>query len=117
MEYTERINDLVQRMNVMEQDIDKETESMKELYLEASRGMLEGQNYFLNGIQAGPVTKSYLLTGRGIEVLGEEVIDIPSFIDNVLKFANYPKKKIEVLVVLTKHLQSIKDAVGKPDNL
>ena len=104
-------------MNEMEEDIDEETESMKELYLEASKEMLESQNYFLNGIQAGPVTKSYLLTGRGIEVLGEEVIEIRSFIDNVLKFANYPKKKIEVLVVLAKHLQSIKEFAGKPDNV
>jgi hypothetical protein len=104
-------------MSVMEEDIDKETEIIKKLYLEASKGMLETQNYFLNGIQAGPVTKSYLLTRRGIEVLGEEVIEIPPFIDNVLKFANYPKKKIEVLVVLAKHLQTINESVDKSDDL
>ncbi len=94
-------------MKAMEDDIDKETELLKQYYVEASNLMSESQNYFLNGIQAGPIAKSYLLTRRGIEVLGEEVIPIPEFIDSVIRFANYPKRKIEVLVALAKHLEKI----------
>jgi hypothetical protein len=42
--------------------------------------MTEKQNYLLTGIQVGSVTKPYLLTSRGIEVVEEEeVIPISSF--------------------------------------
>ena len=108
--YSERIDLLVARMKVMEEDIDKEIELLKQYYFEASNLMSESQNYFLNGIQSGPIAKSYLLTRRGIEVIGEEVIPIPSFIDSVIRFANYPKRKIEVLVALAKHLEKIDES-------
>jgi hypothetical protein len=108
--YSERIDLLVARMKVMEEDIDKEIELLKQYYLEAGNLMSESQNYFLNGIQSGPIAKSYLLTRRGIEVIGEEVIPIPSFIDSVIRFANYPKRKIEVLVALAKHLEKIDES-------
>ena len=108
--YSERIDLLVARMKVMEEDIDKEIELLKQYYLEAGNLMSESQNYFLNGIQSGPIAKSYLLTRRGIEVIGEEVIPIPSFIDSVIRFANYPKRKIEVLVALAKHLEKIEES-------
>jgi hypothetical protein len=74
--------------------------------------MPEDKNYFLNGVQTGSVVKSYLLTRRGIEVPGEATIPIPEFIDSVLKFANYPKRKIEVLGDLATHLQSIYTLIG-----
>jgi hypothetical protein len=58
--------------------------------------MKETQNYFLNGIHSGQPAKSYLLTPKGIEVLGEEAISIDIFIDNVLRFANYSERKLKL---------------------
>ena len=107
----QRINDLINGMSLLEQEISNTTEIIKEEYSKASSAMMETQNYFLNGIQTGQPSKSYLLTGRGIEVLGEEVISIDIFIDNVLNFANYPKKKIEVLKDLAMHLQKINQMI------
>jgi hypothetical protein len=107
----EGINRLVERMKLMEEDIEKETESLKQEYIKASNSMPASQNYFLNGIQAAHVAKSYLMTRRGIEVLGEDVIPIPTFIDSVIQFANYPKRKIEVMVSLAKHLEKINELV------
>ena len=109
--YMQRINDLINGMSLLEQEISNTTEIIKEEYGKASSAMMETQNYFLNGIQDGQPSKSYLLTGRGIEVLGEEVISIDIFIDNVLNFANYPKKKIEVLKDLAMHLQKINQMI------
>jgi hypothetical protein len=48
-----------------------------------------------------------LLTRHGIEVPGEEIMQIPEFIESVLRFANYPKRKIEVLNDLLAHLEGI----------
>ena len=107
----EGINRLVERMKLMEEDIEKEAELLKQEYLKASNSMPESQNYFLNGIQAAHIAKSYLITRRGIEVLGEDVIPIPTFIDSVIQFANYPKRKIEVMVSLAKHLEKINELV------
>ena len=58
--------------------------------------MKQTQNYFLIGIEDGQPAKSYLLTPKGIEVLGEEVISIDIFIDNVLRFANYSERKLKI---------------------
>jgi len=107
IECVKRVNELVKRMNVLENSIAVETEYIKEVYAKASKSMSESQHYFLNGVQATPVAKSYLLTKKGIEVVGEEAIPISTFIDEVLNFANYPKKKIEVLLVLAKHLEAM----------
>ena len=107
----EGINRLVERMKLMEDDIEKEAELLKQEYLKASNSMPDSQNYFLNGIQAAHIAKSYLMTRRGIEVLGEDVIPIPTFIDSVIQFANYPKRKIEVMVSLAKHLEKINELV------
>jgi len=106
-ECIKKVNELVKRMSLLEDSIAIETEYIKELYVKASKTMSESQHYFLNGVQASPVAKSYLLTKKGIEVVGEEAIPIPTFIDEVLNFANYPKKKIEVLMVLAKHLEAM----------
>ena len=107
IECVKRVNELVKRMNVLEDSIAVETKYIKEVYAKASKSMSESQHYFLNGVQATPVAKSYLLTKKGIEVVGEEAIPISTFIDEVLNFANYPKKKIDVLMVLAKHLEAM----------
>jgi hypothetical protein len=112
--YLERINDLINSMSSLEQEITNTAEIIKEQYSKASSAMPETQNYFLNGIQASQLAKSYLLTSKGIEVLGEEVISIDIFIDNVLHFAYYPKKKIEVLKDLAMHLQKINQMISEP---
>ena len=110
----ERINQLVDRMKLMEEDIEKVTKLLEQEYIEASSSMSESQNYFLNGVQAAHIAKSYLLTRKGIEVLGEEVIPIPTFIESVIRFANYPKRKIEVLATLANHLKKIKEQNSEP---
>jgi hypothetical protein len=73
--------------------------------------MKESQNYPLTGIQMAPISKSYLVTFRGIEVLGEETVPITVFIDNVIRFAHYPKRKIEVLKELAIHLEGLRNMV------
>jgi hypothetical protein len=107
IECVKRVNELVKRMSVLENSIAVETEYIKEVYAKASKSMSASQHYFLNGVQASPVAKSYLLTKKGIEVVGEEAIPISNFIDEVLNFATYPKKKIDVLMVLAKHLEAM----------
>ena len=110
--YLRRINRLVNKIRAIEQEIAYEAEVVKEYYIKASSAMTEPQNYFLNGIQASPSAKSYLLTNKGIEVLGEETIPIAEFIGNVLNFANNPKAKIEVLMNLAVHLQKINQIIA-----
>ena len=105
----EGISRLVEKMKLIEEDIEKEAQILKQEYVKASTSMPESQNYFLNGIQAAHIAKSYLMTRRGIEVLGEDIIPIPTFIDSVIQFANYPKRKIEVMVSLAKHLEKINE--------
>ncbi len=106
-ETTEKISLLVNALNKLELEIAIATDVMKEHYVRASRAMPDGESYFLSGVQTAPVIKSYLLTRRGIEVPGEETIQIPEFIESVLRFANYPKRKIEVLSDLSAHLEAI----------
>ncbi len=113
-DYPIRINDLIDSMSILEKKIINETEIIKEYYRKASSAMKETQNYFLNGIQDGQPAKSYLLTCKGIEVLGEEVISIDIFIDNVLHFANESSKKIYVLKELALHLQKINEMFDHP---
>ncbi len=106
-EITEKISLLVESLNKLELEITIATDVMKEYYIRASHDISDGKSYFLNGVQTGPVVKSYLLTRHGIEVPGEEMMQIPEFIENVLRFANYPKRKIEVLCDLLTHLEKI----------
>lgn len=102
-----RINKLNDKMSAMEQEIANETEILKEQYINASSAMGDAHNYFLSGVESAPSQKSYLLTSRGIEVLGEEVIAISAFIDNVVRYASSPKNKIEVLYNLVTHLKKL----------
>jgi hypothetical protein len=106
-EITEKISQLVDGLNKLELEIAVATDMMKDYYVRASHSMPDGKSYFLNGVQTGSVIKSYLLTHRGIEVPGEETVQIPAFIECVLRFANYPKRKIEVLTDLSTHLEAI----------
>jgi hypothetical protein len=111
----DRIRHLVEAMNRLELQIAGEAEILKDHYVKAAAAMPENKNYFLNGVQTGSVVKSYLLTRKGIEVPGEGTVQIPEFIDSVLKFANYPKRKIEVLSDLATHLQSIYALIGSQE--
>ena len=112
-DYSIRINDLIDSMSLLEKKITNETKIIKEHYRKVSSAMKETQNYFLNGIQDGQPAKSYLLTCKGIEVLGEEVTSIDMFIDNVLDFANEPSKQIQVLKELAMHLQKVNEMLDQ----
>jgi hypothetical protein len=112
---SDRIRHLVEAMNRLDLQITAEAEIIKDQYVKAMSAMPEDKNYFLNGVQTGSVVKSYLLTRRGIEVPGEATIQIPDFIDSVLKFANYPKRKIEVLGDLATHLQNVYTLIGSQE--
>ena len=102
-----RINKLIEKMGVIEGEITNETEILKGQYINASSAMGDVHNYFLSGVEAAPSQKSYLLTSKGMEVLGEDVIPISAFIDNVIRFANSSENKIEVLYNLVMHLKKI----------
>lgn len=115
-EVTEKIHRLVDDMNKLEQEIAIATDSIKECYVEASAAMPEDKSYFLNGVQTGSVVKSYLLTRRGIDIPGEESMKIPEFIENVMRFANYAKRKIEVLSDLSNHLENIYVMIERKDS-
>jgi hypothetical protein len=87
-DFVERINFLIEKITILEQEISEEAELMKKQFIQISANMKENQTHFLSGIQTSSIAKSYLLTARGVEVLGEENILITTFIDNVLKFAH-----------------------------
>jgi hypothetical protein len=114
-EITEKISQLVDGLNKLELEITVATDMMKECYVRASHSMPDGKSYFLNGVQTGSVIKSYLLTRRGIEVPGEETVQIPAFIECVMRFANYPKRKIEVLTDLSTHLEAIHSMIKEAE--
>jgi hypothetical protein len=106
-ELTQRIRRLVDGMNKLELEIASATDAIKECYVNASTAMPEDKSYFLSGVQTASVVKSYLLTRRGIDIPGEGTMEIPEFIESVLRFANCPKRKIEVLSDLSTHLENI----------
>jgi hypothetical protein len=112
---SERIRHLVEEMNKLELEITKEAEVIKGLYAKAAAAMPEDKSYFLNGVQTGSVVKSYLLTSRGVEMHGDGTVPISDFIDNVMRFASYPKRKIEVLNDLSVHLQNIYILIGSQE--
>src|ERR671919_168916 len=114
-EITEKVRRLVDTLNKLELEIIIVTDMMKDYYVRASHVMPDDKSYFLNGLQTGSVIKSYLLTRRGIEVPGEETVQIPDFIECVLRFANYPKRKIEVLSDLLAHLEAIHLMIQKAE--
>lgn len=106
------INEIDNKIKKIEQKITQITETLKEQYFKASSAMTENQNYLLSGIQTGPITKNYLLTAKGIEVVGEEKItSISVFLDDVIQLANEPNRKIEVIKQLVKYLQNINEMI------
>jgi hypothetical protein len=112
-----QIVELNDKIKIIEEEIVVQTEILKDLYVKFSLSMKQFQNYLLTGIQTAPFSKSYLVTFRGIEVLGEETIPIPTFIDNVMRFANYPKRKIEVLKELAIHLEGLRRMIEEEDDI
>jgi hypothetical protein len=108
----EGIRRLEAEMGELERDIAKETEKMKSLYQNAAALVPAEKSYYLIGVQTGSVVKAYLLTREGVGVQGEGVIPITEFIDSVMRFANYPKRKIEVLGDLAGHLEKIYAMLG-----
>ena len=115
-EVTEKIHRLIDDMNKLEQEIAIATDSIKECYVEASAYMPEDKSYFLNGVQTGSVVKSYLLNRRGIDIPGEGSMKIPEFIESVMRFANYAKRKIEVLSDLSNHLENIYAMIDRKED-
>lgn len=104
----QHISEVDNEIKKIEQKITQITENLKEQYFKASSAMTENQNYLLSGIQTGQITKNYLLTAKGIEVVGEEKItSISIFLDDVIQLANEPNRKIEVIKLLVKYLQNI----------
>jgi len=104
-ELFECINELTKKIDQIENDIQNASSIVIKEYKNTSQNMIENQSYFLSGIQYGIPGKSYLLTSKGIEVLGEETIEIGVFINDVINYANNPTRKIEVLKDLATHLQ------------
>jgi hypothetical protein len=104
-ELFECINELTKKIDQIENDIHNASSIVIKEYKNTSEKMIENQSYFLSGIQYGIPGKSYLLTSKGIEVLGEETIEICVFINDVINYANNPTRKIEVLKDLATHLQ------------
>ena len=104
-ELLECINELTKKINQIEGEIQNASSMVIKEYIGATETMDESQSYFLSGIQYGIPGKSYLLTSKGIEVLGEETIEIGVFINDVINYANNPARKIEVLKDLVTHLQ------------
>ena len=99
------INELTEKIDQIEKDIQYDMNKVIKEYESISEKMNENQSHFLSGIHYGLPGKSYLLTSKGIEVLGEETIEISKFINDVINFATNPKRKIEILRDLVTHLQ------------
>jgi hypothetical protein len=111
-ELLECINELTKKINQIENDIQNATAIVIKEYRITTEKIDENQSYFLSGIQYGIPGKSYLLTSKGIEVLGEETIEIGEFINQVINYANNPTRKIEVLKDLVTHLQKFLESIN-----
>jgi hypothetical protein len=106
----QQINELDAMIEVINQRILELTEKVKKRYLVSSSTMAVNQNYLLSGIQRSPSPKNYIITTKGIEVVGEqEITPVSVFLDGVIQFAAEPNRKIEVLKELIKHLQKMND--------
>jgi hypothetical protein len=104
-ELLECINELTKKINQIENDIQNATGIVIKEYRITTEKMDENQSYFLSGIQYG-------IQGKGIEVLGEETIEISEFINLVINYANNPTRKIEVLKELVTHLQKFLESIN-----
>ena len=110
------ISELTEKIDQIEKDIQQDTNKVIEEYKSISEKMNKNHSYFLSGIHFGLPGKSYLLTSKGIEVLGEEIIEISKFINDVINFANNPKRKIEILRDLVTHLHKSIETINDPSS-
>jgi len=84
----QQINELDAMIEVINQRILELTEKVKKRYLVSSSTMAVNQNYLLSGIQRSPSPKNYIITTKGIEVVGEqEITPVAVFLDGVIQFA------------------------------
>jgi hypothetical protein len=109
---SEGIRRLEESMRNLEEEIASETEKIKSRFRKAAASIPAGQSYYLVGIQTGAVVKAYHFTSEGVGIQGEGVIPISDFIDAALRFANYPKRKIEVLGELAGHIEKIDSMIA-----
>jgi hypothetical protein len=109
---SEGIRRLERAMQELEQEIAAETENLKSVFARVAELMPDDMSYYLIGVQTGSVVKAYHLTNKGIGVQGEGFVSVTEFIDSAMRFANFPKRKIEVLSDLAGHLQKIEAMIG-----
>ena len=108
-----QITELDLMVEVINQKISKISEEIKIQFSLSSSGMPVNQNYLLSGIQRSPNPKNYIVTSKGIEVVGEqEITPVSVFLDAVIQFANEPNRKIIVLKELVKHLQKMNETAS-----
>jgi hypothetical protein len=106
----QQISELDEMIEIINHRISLITEKVKEKFLLTSSTMSPSQNYLLSGIQKSPSPKNYIITNRGIEVVGEqEITPVSAFLDTVIQYANDPSRKIIVLKELLKHLQKMNE--------
>ena len=108
-----QITELDSMLEDINQKISKISEEIKIQFNLSSSGMSVNQNYLLSGIQRSPNPKNYIVTSKGIEVVGEqEITPVSVFFDAVIQFANDPNRKIIVLKELVKHLQKMNETAS-----
>ena len=108
-----QITELDSMLEDINQKISKISEEIKTQFSLSSSGMSVNQNYLLSGIQRSPNPKNYIVTSKGIEVVGEqEITPVSVFFDAVIQFANDPNRKIIVLKELVKHLQKMNETAS-----
>ncbi|HEY3526144.1 MAG TPA: hypothetical protein VGK47_08105 [Nitrososphaeraceae archaeon] len=108
-----QITELDSMLEDINQKISKISEEIKTQFSLSSSGMSVNQNYLLSGIQRSPNPKNYIVTSKGIEVVGEqEITPVSVFLDAVIQFANDPNRKIIVLKELVKHLQKMNETAS-----
>ena len=108
-----QITELDLMLEDINQKISKISEEIKTQFSLSSSGMSVNQNYLLSGIQRSPNPKNYIVTSKGIEVVGEqEITPVSVFLDAVIQFANDPNRKIIVLKELVQHLQKMNETAS-----
>ncbi len=108
-----QITELDSMLEDINQKISRISEEIKIQFSLSSSGMSVNQNYLLSGIQRSPNPKNYIVTSKGIEVVGEqEITPVSVFLDAVIQFANDPNRKIIVLKELVKHLQKMNETAS-----
>jgi hypothetical protein len=109
----ERITELDLMIEAINQRISEISEEIKEQFILSSSAMTANQNYLLSGIQRSPSPRNYIVTSKGIEVVGEqEITPVSAFIDAVIQFANEPNRKMIVLKDLIMHLQKMNETAS-----